>query len=269
MRILTLMLRSVSQSRYQLIGGMALLAGFQFVLIAQATVIQESQSFGRVADLLPTFLQRGLGQQALLLATFQGMIAFGYIHPLVVVLVPVIGAYFATEPAYDVETGRVDLLLARSVPRHRLMTRSLALGFLATVLTVSWMALGTWVGLQTYGSRQPDWPALDTMVRLMLHLLAVAWLFVAFALAVAAGSSRWTSAFTFVVGTMVVMYWIDFLAIAWPRMRAIAWISPFDYYPGIPILGGTAPRWSNLLVLWSLSLVFTAIAYWRFERRDL
>lgn len=269
MRVVTLMRRSASQSKYQLIGCLALLAGFQFVLVAQATVIQEAQSFGRVAEFLPAFLQRGLGQQALLLATFKGIIAFGYFHPLIAVLVPVIGAYFATEPAYDVETGRVDLLLARPVPRHRVITRSLALALLTTLLTVAWMALGTWAGLQTYASRQPEWPAVDTMARLMLHLLAVAWLFSAFALAVAAGASRWTSAFTFVVGTMVVMYWIDFLAIAWPRMRSIAWISPFDYYPAIPILGGSAPPWSNLAVLWSATIVLTAIAYWRFQRRDV
>jgi ABC-type transport system involved in multi-copper enzyme maturation permease subunit len=269
MRILTLASRSLAQSRYQFIGILALLAGFEFVLVAQATVIQESQSFGRVADLLPTFLQRGLGQQALLIATFQGTIAFGYFHPLVVVLVPVIGAYFATEPAYDVETGRVDLLLARAVPRRRLITRSLGLALLATVATVVSMALGTWLGLYAYAPRQAEWPRIDTMARLILHLAAVAWCFSALAAAIAAGASRWTSAFTLVVGTMIVMYWIDFLAIAWPWMRSIAWITPFDYYPAIPILGGTAPPWRNLVVLWSLALVFASLAYWRFERRDL
>jgi hypothetical protein len=269
MRILTLARRSLAQSRYQFIGILALLAGFEFVLVAQATVIQESQSFGRVADLMPTFVQRGLGQQALLIATFQGMIAFGYFHPLVVVLVPAIGAYFATEPAYDVETGRVDLLLARAVPRHRMMTRSLALAFVATVVTLGGMALGTWGGLYVYASGQPEWPRLETMARLMLHLAAVAWCFSAFAAAVAAGASRWTSAFTTVVGAMIVMYWIDFLAIAWPRMRSIAWIAPFDYYPAIPILGGTAPPWRNVLILWTATLIFAAVAYWRFDRRDL
>lgn len=269
MRVLTLVRRSLVQSRFPFIGCLALLTGFEFVLVAQATVIQESQSFGRLADLLPTFLQRGLGQQALLIATFNGTIAFGYFHPLIVVLVPVIGAYFATEPAYDVETGRVDLLLARAVPRRRLITRSLAIAGLATTVSVACMAVGTWAGLHAYASGQPDWPSTATIGRLILHLTAVAWLFSAFAAAVAAGSSRWTSAFTFVVGTMIVMYWIDFLAIAWPRMRSIAWITPFDYYPAIPILGGTAPAWRNLVVLWSLTVVCGAIAYWRFERRDL
>jgi ABC-type transport system involved in multi-copper enzyme maturation permease subunit len=52
-------------------------------------------------------------------------------------------------------------------------------------------------------------------------------------------------------------------------MRAIAWISPFDYDPAIPIMAGTAPAWSNLVVLWTATVVFVAVAYWRFERRDL
>jgi ABC-type transport system involved in multi-copper enzyme maturation permease subunit len=52
-------------------------------------------------------------------------------------------------------------------------------------------------------------------------------------------------------------------------MRAVAWISPFDYYPAIPIMAGTAPAWSNLVVLWTATVVFVAVAYWRFERRDL
>lgn len=269
MKTLVLMLRSARQSRLQLVGCASLLCGFQFVLVAQATVFQESQAFGRIAEFMPSFLQRGLGPQALLLASFKGIIAFGYFHPLVVVLVAVIAAYFASEPAYDVETGRVDLLLARSVPRHRVVTRSLLLAGLATVVTLACMALGTWAGLRVYAAGLPGAPSFATIGWLILHLAAIGWVFGAFSLAVAAGASRWTTAFTTVVMTTVLMYWIDFLAMAWPRMRALAWISPFDYYPALAILAGTAPRWSNVLVLWSAGAVFVAIAYWRFQRRDL
>ncbi len=269
MKTLTLLLRSLRQSRWQIAGAVFLLSGFQLVLVAQATVIQESQAFGRMAEFLPSFLQRGLGPQALLLATFKGTIAFGYFHPLVVVLIPVIAAYFATEPAYDVETGRVDLLLARSVPRHRVLTRSLLLALLAMTLTLACMALGTWAGLRIYASRVPEWPSVETIGRLILHLAAVGWVFGAFALAVAAGASRWTSAFTVVVMTTILMYWLDFLAIAWPRMRSVARISPFEYYPAIAILGGTAPEWSNVAVLCSAGAVLVGVAYWRFQKRDL
>ena len=38
-------------------------------------------------NLLPEFLQRGLGSKAMLLATFKGTVAFGYFHPVVCMLV--------------------------------------------------------------------------------------------------------------------------------------------------------------------------------------
>jgi hypothetical protein len=67
----------------------------------------------------------------------------------------------------------------------------------------------------------------------------------------------------------VVLYLIDFLAIGWPSMRAIAWISPFEYYPALSILHGDAPAFRNVAILLTSAIVLAAIGYWRFERRDL
>jgi ABC-2 type transport system permease protein len=269
MRVLTLVRRSATQSWPLLIASAFLLAGFQFVMVAGAASIEESQMFGRMAEFLPSFLQRGLGQQALLLATFQGLIAFGYFHPVIVVLIGLVSAYFATEPGYDVESGRVDLLLSRAVPRRRLITRSLLLSVLVVVFMVCVMAIGTSIGVFVYAdaAAQPPSPAL--IRTLMAHLVAVGCCIGALGLAIGAGAARWSTAFAAVVVTTVLMYWIDFAAIAWAPVRRIAWISPFDYYPAIPILGGTAPVWRNLLVLWSVTVLLWVVAYWRFQRRDL
>ena len=267
--LLSLIRRSAGQSRHLLLGCAIVVGGFELVLVAQAVEIEWSSAFDRMAEFVPAFLQRGLGQQALLLATFKGTIAFGYFHPVVMMLTALVAAYFASEPAHDVEAGRVDLTLARAVPRHRLITRSLLLALGSVVMLLVVMAAGTWAGLYAFASPAWPWPEPATMGRLMAHLVAVSWCCGAFALAVAAGSKRWTTAFSLTALTIVVMYLLDFVAIAWPAARAIAWISPFDYYPAIPILGGTAPAWRNLMVLWTATIVLSAIAYWRFERRDL
>src|SRR6185295_13042798 len=123
----TLLARSAVQARFVLIGSSALLCGFQMIVIGQAAEIQRTQTFGLVAELLPAFLQRGLGSRAMLLATFKGTVAFGYFHPVVCVLLSIVAIYVMTEPAHEVEAGLVDLELARSVPRHRLLTRSVIL----------------------------------------------------------------------------------------------------------------------------------------------
>ena len=104
---------------------------------------------------------------------------------------------------------------------------------------------------------------------MLLHLAAVAACFGGFALVVSTGAKRWTTAFTSAAIAAVVLYFIDFMALDWPPLRAIAWISPFHYYPALSILSGTAPAFRNLAILSSAAAVLAALAYMRFARRDL
>jgi ABC-type transport system involved in multi-copper enzyme maturation permease subunit len=261
--------RSAVQGRYALLGCLALLTAFQMIIVGQASALEEAHSFGRMAELLPAFLQRGLGNQSMLLVTFKGTVAFGYFHPVVVVLVSVLAIYFATEPAHEVESGLVDLVLARAVPRHVVLTRSILLAAGAVIVAVTLMALGTRLGLRVFASPAFDAPSAATTARMLGHLAGVALCFGGFALAIAAGARRWSTAFTTSALAAVVLYLVDFLAIGWPPMRAIAWISPFHYYPALSILAGTAPAWRNVGILMTAAAILCAIGYWRFSRRDL
>jgi ABC-type transport system involved in multi-copper enzyme maturation permease subunit len=261
--------RSVVQARYALFGCLSLLAVFQIIIVGQASALEETRSFGRMAEFVPAFLQRGLGSQSMLLVTFKGTVAFGYFHPVVAVLISVLAIYFATEPAHDVEASLVDLVLARAVPRRVVVTRSLLLAAGAVVAAVMLMALGTQLGLRMFAAPEFDAPSAATIARMLLHLAAVASCFGGFALAIAAGARRWSTSFTTAALAAVVLYLVDFLAIGWPPMRTIAWLSPFHYYPALSILAGTAPPWRNLGILLSTSVILCAIGYWRFNRRDL
>jgi ABC-type transport system involved in multi-copper enzyme maturation permease subunit len=261
--------RSIVQARYVLLGSLCLLCGFQIVIVGQAAAIEQANSFSRVAELMPGFLQRGLGNQAMLLATFKGTVAFGFFHPVVAILTSVVAIYLTTEPAHEVEAGLVDLTLARPVPRHVIMTRSLLLAVFVVVIATALMAMGSALGLFFFASPEFDAPSGHVYASLGLHLGAVALCFGSIGLAVAADARRWSTAFTTVALAVVVLYLLDFLSIGWPLIRAISWLSPFHYYPGIPIVAGTAPLFRNVAVLLCSALVFVVIAYWRFNRRDL
>jgi len=261
--------RSAVQARYPLLGCLSLLTAFQIIIVGQASALEAAHSFGRMAEFVPAFLQRGLGSQSMLLVTFKGTVAFGYFHPVVAVLLSVLAIYFATEPAHEVESGLVDLVLARAVPRHVVVTRSILLAAGAVIAAVTLMALGTRLGLRAFASPGFDAPSAATTARMLVHLAGVAWCFSGFALAIAAGARRWSTAFTTAALAAVVLYLVDFLAIGWPPMRTIAWISPFHYYPALSILAGTAPAWRNLATLMSASAILCGIGYWRFNRRDL
>ena len=265
----TLVRRSAAQARYPLVACMWLLFTLQIVIVGQASALEGARSFSRLAEFVPGFLQRGLGNKSLLLATFQGTVAFGYFHPVVAVLISVLAAYITTEPAHEVESGLVDLTLARPVPRNLVVTRTVLLAIAAVVGAASLMFVGTRIGLRLFASPAFDPPSPEISLRMLLHLVAVALCFGGFGLAVAAGARRWSVAFTTATLTVVFLYLVDFLAIGWPPMRAAAWISPFHYYPALSILVGDAPPWRNIVILLSGAAAGCAIGYWRFNHRDL
>jgi ABC-type transport system involved in multi-copper enzyme maturation permease subunit len=269
MLLAPLMRRSLAQARYVLLGCICLLWGLQLVIVGQASAIEEQNSFSRMAELVPQFLQRGLGTKAMILATFKGTVAFGYFHPVVVVLIAVLAMYLTTEPAHEVEAGLVDLELARSVPRHIIITRSLLAAAAAVTTTVLLMAFGTWLGLRVFASPDFEAPSARVISLLLFHLACVAAVFGALGLAIAAGARRWSTAFFAAALAAVVLYLIDFLSIGWPMMRAISWISPFHYYPALAIVAGDPAQWEDVAILLASATLLTALAYWRFERRDL
>jgi putative exporter of polyketide antibiotics len=264
-----LMRRSVTQARFVLGGCLFLLAGLQIVIVGQASALEEANGFSRMTELVPAFLQRGLGNKSFLLVTFKGTVAFGYFHPVVATLVSILAIYFVTEPAHEVESGLVDVTLARSLPRHVVVTRSLLLATAAVTAATLLMAAGTLLGLRWFGSAGFDAPSALVRTQLPLHLSGVALCFAGFGLAVASGARRWSTAFTTAALTAVLMYLVDFLAIGWPPFRPIARISPFHYYPALSIVAGDAPVWRNLIVLFSAAVAFSVVGYRRFSRRDL
>jgi len=261
--------RSAVQMRYAVLGSLVLMFALQLVLVGQAVSIQASQSFANLANLIPGFISRGLGGDALLLASFKGTVMLGYFHPLVCVLIPAIAMYAATEPAHEIESGLVDLVLSRSMPRALVLTRSLTVGLLYSVAAISAMALGTYAGVLLFDAPRSDLPAVTLMGRLLLHVFALCCCFAAYGLLAGVTSKRWATAFTTAVLTAVCAYLVDFLALGWPVMRWVAYLSPYRYYHALAIASGTAREGRDYLVLFSAAIAFTVAAYWQFQRRDL
>lgn len=261
--------RSAVQMRYAAFGSIVLTFLLQLVLVGQAVSIQQSNSFANVAKMIPSFLGRGLGSDVLVLASFKGTVMLGYFHPLVCVLIPVVAIYAATEPAHDVESGLVDLVLARSLPRTLLLARSFLVAVLYGVVAVSAMALGTYTGAALFNDAHYELPAGGLLARLSLHVFGVCWCYVGYALFVGVSVKRWATAFTTGVLTAACAYLVDFLSLGWPIMRWAAYVSPYRYYHALAIASGTVAETRDYLVLFGAGAVFTAAAFWRFQRRDL
>lgn len=251
-------------------GAVALvLAAFQVLLILVAREFQVTRSFDLLGSLMPLGVQQSLGPGALMLGSFSGMVTFGYFHPIIVLAVIQVGVFAATEPAGEVEWGLFDLELSRPVPRRWIVARSLLLSFVVTAVIVVVMMAGTWGGLATLAPSGAPWPSVSLILRLAVHLLAVAWTFSAAGLAVGAMSRRRGSAFARVALITVVLYLLNFLGDAWTPAAKVQWISPFHYFPGFALLQGAVSTWRDLGALAIPTAGLAVVAFLGFSRRDV
>jgi ABC-type transport system involved in multi-copper enzyme maturation permease subunit len=242
------------------------LIALQLAIIAAAVGFTSDGRYEQLAQIVPAFAKNLLGPA---LTSFRGTVLFFYVDPLIVMLLVVFAIYLASEPAGEVESNLVDLILARPVPRHRVVSRSFLVMAIGTMLMGAAMMTTTWTGLWWMAPPDAEWPASRTVLSLSAHMTLIAWCFGCTALA-ASGWARRRGAVVGAVGLVaIVMYLVELLESIWAPARELARFSPFHYYGATGILAGTAPEAKNLAVLGATALAFTALAYWRYQRRDL
>jgi hypothetical protein len=264
--VTALVLRSLGRVRILSASLALVLIALQLAIIAAAVGFTSDGRYEQLAQIVPAFAKNLLGPA---LTSFRGTVLFFYVDPLIVMLLVVFAIYLASEPAGEVESNLVDLILARPVPRHRMVSRSFLVMAIGTMLMGAAMMATTWTGLWWMAPPDAEWPASRTVLSLSAHMTLIAWCFGCTALA-ASGWARRRGAVVGAVGLVaIVMYLVELLESIWAPARELARFSPFHYYGATGILAGTAPEAKNLAVLGATALAFTALAYWRYQRRDL
>ena len=105
-----LVLRSLGRVKILSASLALVLIALQLSIIAGAASFVDSGNFERLSQVAPTFVMQMMGPA---LTSFRGMVVFAYFDPLIVMLLVQFAIYLATEPAGEVESSLVDLLLAR------------------------------------------------------------------------------------------------------------------------------------------------------------
>lgn len=257
---------SLGRAKTLCLGLTIILVVLQLSIIAAATSFADGDNFGRLADVVPTFIMQVMGPA---LTSFRGMVLFAYVDPLIIMMIVQFAIYLASEPAGDVESNLVDLILARPLPRHWIVSRSLAVMMLGTVIVMGAMFTTTWLGLWWLAPRDVRWPDAPTTLNLGAHVTLIAWCFGSATLA-ASGWARRRGGVVIAVGIVAVAaYLVDFLETIWEPVRPLARFSPFNYYPANGIMADTTAGTRSLAILSAITLAGILLAYWRFPRRDL
>src|SRR6266403_690796 len=141
---LLLLSLSLKRSRTLLIATGLLLAAFQVLLVLIAGSIHHAGGFEQLASLLPPFARALLGPSLASVMSFSGIVCLGYFDLGIVIALLALTIALATVPASEIESGFMDLILARPLQRHWVITRTIALVLLAMLLMLMVMLAGTW-----------------------------------------------------------------------------------------------------------------------------
>jgi ABC-2 type transport system permease protein len=166
--------------------------------------------------------------------------------------------------AGEEEAGILGLILAHPVRRSQVILAKAA----AMAAGVALIVLGTFAGLVVGVAVAGGGIGLAHLAALALHLACFGWAIGALALALAAATGRRAVATGGAAAFAVAGFLINGFA---PLVHGIAWlrfVSPFHYSAGHDPLGRGIDA-GDLAVLAAASLLLTAIAVVRLERRDL
>jgi ABC-2 type transport system permease protein len=268
-RPLILLIQSLKRVRTLVLAMALLLAAFQILLILVAGPIQRSGSFQRLGDMLPSFVREVMGPSLTAMMSFGGIVCLGYFHLAVIGSLVGLSIAIGTMPTSEIETGFMDLILSRPLPRHWIITRSIVVMIICAVAVLGMMMIGTSLGLYGLAPRDAEWPASGLIWNLVINLGALMLCWNSVAMAIGAGSRRRSVAGGVTGLLALAMFLLDYVARAWEPAAQVGWLSPFRYYSPFELLMGNALPAKNLLVLAGIAVSGFSLAYILFSRRDI
>lgn len=247
----------------------ALLAAFQLILIVVARSIQGSNAFSNLEALMPPFARELLGPSLISMMSFQGIVCLGYFHLSVMGALTALSISLATIPSSEVECGFIDVILARPLARHWVITRTVLVVTIAAAVLLGLMVTATWAGLHMLAPRDVQWPSTRLIFSLAcnLGLLILCW--GGIALAIGSGARRRSAAGGLAGLLALATFLLDYVARLWHPAESVAWLSPFRYYSPFELLQGNPLPIRNLLILAAVAAAGCATAYLVFARRDI
>ena len=242
-----------------------MLVAFQFFMILAARSLELSGRFQLLEAVMPAFMSQWTNMAA---ASFAGFVLFGYSHPLVQLFLVATAIGIGSEPAAEIDTKFVDLLMSRPLRAKRpSIARSSCFsgdawrgGLHARRHVERASAVCAGVGARSRRQRgrlsggQPGLPRAglgrpDSGAR------------VVFATPVDGRRDSRLLAFAMSV--------LDYVGRFWDAVAPVARVSPFHYFDPFGIMGGQPLAVSNVVTLLGVFVVGAVFANIAYARRDL
>ncbi len=242
---------------------------FVFLLAIAGTY----EAFGGAAGLgrafgaeTPSFFSAFAGARDANLFAPASFVAFGFVHPLFLVLTLTVGIGVGTASvAGDVESGRSETLYTRPVRRTMILDARLRLWLAAQTAVVAAGVAGSFLGTRL----SPDLSDVGAAAlgRVGAQYMSLALFLGAASFAASAFASTRGQALGVAVGVASLTYLVNFVALLWHPLAWAQRLSPFGYY--VPVRSVERFDTPAALVLAAGTIVLLIVARERLERRDL
>ena len=247
--------------------GAGLVAGLAVLIAASYESFGGSEIF-RDEEIPSAFTAFLKAEGSLLFASgAQGYLAITFRHPIVLVVLAAFAVGTASSAmAREIENRTILLLLARPVPRERLVLEKALGSSIVLMLLVMFLMAGTALGGLAFdlpGLRLTGFvPAAFNAFCLALSLLGIAYM-------ISARSNDGSRASLASSGAAVVLFFIDFMSDLFDSLDWLGYVSVFHYYD--PVSAATVAGFplGHCIVLLSVAAIGFGAAVWTFGRRDI
>lgn len=264
--MLNLLARLIRRNRVFLLACCLVLGLFQFLLVALVVEINLESALEQILTFAPPIM-RSVIEQSMLGGSTQGVLAFGWNHPITHAIVAAVAIALASRSvAGEIENGALELVLAQPISRAAYLGSHLIFGMVALMLVAAAGALGTMVGQRVFALNAFG---LGRMLQLLLNVVLLqAAIYTATLLVSSWGREAGRVA---VIGVLIalVSYFINVIATLWPRASFIEPYSLHSYYDPRAILVRGELATLAVIVLAGFMVGATGLAFWRFATRDL
>ncbi len=244
----------------------AVMAGFEFVICAVVSTINVPALFTELMKSVPPPMKDLIGQY---IGGFgpADLLAFGWNHPVALAIGGAVAVVLASRAvAGEIEAGTLELVLSQPISRGRYFAGQVAFAAAALAVLSLAGAAATFAGERLYGL-----DALGTRPLMLLavnfFLLQTAWFGVTLLVSVFGREAGRVAFAGFLVALL--SYLTQVIAEIWPKAAFLHPYSPNAYYdPRVIIKTGALPA-ESVAVLAGIAVAGTALAFWRFRRRDI
>jgi ABC-2 type transport system permease protein len=256
-----------ARNAFFLLATAALLAAFQYFICLAVASVNIGGALQAVLGNLPPALRRAAMAQLFGGASPQGLLAFGWNHPVAHALGAALAILLGSRAiAGEIESGALELHLAQPLRRAGYLAAQIGFALAALGLLTAAGLAGTLVGQGVYDL--PRFPA-AVLARLAagFWLLQCAWFALALALSSFGREGGRVASRAFLLA--LASYFGQVIGLLIPRAAPILPCTLHHYFAPQAILIERAPVAGDLAVLAGVAAVGLAAAGWRFGRRDV